>query len=375
MRVNTKGPYFPPRDGWALAQPQDCGLDPAALAGALELAANVETPWPRSLTAAMKADPDNNEPPPWNEVLGPTLDRGGPSGLIVRHGYMVGAYGEPDRVEMTFSIAKSYLSLLTGIALRKGVIRDLDDPVRHYALDDGFESPQNRDITWRHFLHQSSEWEGTLFSKPDLIDRNRQVGSGADNSAKGTHRDLRAPGDWYEYNDVRVNRFSLSLMQAFRQPLAAVLREHVMEPIGASDTWAWHPYRNSEVEVDGVLMPSVPGGAHWGGGIFIHSEDHARVGLLVLNDGVWDGRRLLPEGFVEALRTPSPCFDAYGFLWWLNTARQQYPSAPESSFFAMGAGTHLIWVDPTLDLVAVFRWIDRSRADDVIAAVMRAIQS
>ena len=180
-------------------------------------------------------------------------------------------------------------------------------------------------------------------------------------------------GTFYEYNDIRVNRLSLSLLRIFKRPLPDVLREKVMRPIGASEDWQWLPYRNSWVEVEGELMPCVPGGSHWGGGIFIGSEDHARFGLLVARDGLWNNQRLLPEGWVDFLRTPSPCFASYGGLWWLNHDLSQYPSAPRSSFFAMGAGSHLIWVDQKLDLVAVLRWLDKSKADDIIAGFMRAL--
>ncbi|MBT6275891.1 MAG: serine hydrolase, partial [Chromatiales bacterium] len=178
---------------------------------ALDFMAHAETEWPRDLAAGLSADLSIKEPPPWNEVLGPTKDREGPNGLVIRHGRIVGAYGDTLRPDMTFSVAKSYLAVLSGIAVRDGLIRSIDDTVRSYDLDDGFESAQNRDITWRHLLHQSSEWEGTLFSKPDLVDRNREVGADADNSRKGTHRRLGPPGSRYEYNDVRVNRLSLSL--------------------------------------------------------------------------------------------------------------------------------------------------------------------
>jgi CubicO group peptidase (beta-lactamase class C family) len=163
-------------------------------------------------------------------------------------------------------------------------------------------------------------------------------------------------------------------MQLFKRPLEDVLRETIMNPIGASDTWAWHPYSNSYFTLDEKRLPSVPGGSHWGGGIFIHSEDHARVGLLIANNGVWDGNALLPDGFVGELQTPSPCNDRYGYLWWLNTDRVLYPSAPASSFFAMGAGTHLIWVDQELDLVCVFRWINNRQADAVISRVVLALR-
>jgi CubicO group peptidase (beta-lactamase class C family) len=364
---------FPARGRWSDAAPEELGFDAKALDAAATFAVQAETSWPRDLSSGLNADPNSNEPPPWNEVLGPTQDRGGPNGLIIRHGRCAARWGETTRVDMTYSVAKSYLAILAGVALREGLIRDLDQRVAETALDDGFDSPHNRDITWRHFLQQTSEWEGTLWDKPDLIDRNRQVGVGADNSRKGTHRELRAPGSFYEYNDVRVNRFSLALLHVFREPLPQVLKREVMDPIGCSDTWQWHAYRNAFAEIDGQRMPSVPGGAHWGGGIFISSEDHARFGLMVLADGCWDGRRILPEGYVKALRTPSPVFANYGFLWWLNTDRKQYANAPASSFFALGAGYSVIWLDPELELVAVVRWIDQPRINDWIGKVMAAL--
>jgi CubicO group peptidase (beta-lactamase class C family) len=365
---------YPTPGPWQDAEPQALGFDPGALAAAAAFAMEAETPWPRDLSSGLNADPASNEPAPWNEVLGPTRDRGAPNGLLIRHGQCVARWGDTTRVDMTYSVAKSYLAILAGVALREGLIRDLDQRVAETALDDGFESAQNRDITWRHFLHQSSEWEGSLWDKPDLVDRNRQVGVGADNSRKGTHRDLQRPGSFFEYNDVRVNRFSLALLHVFREPLPEVLKREVMDPAGCSDTWEWHPYRNAWVDIGGRRMPSVPGGAHWGGGIFISSDDHARFALMVLDDGCWGGRRILPEGFVDALRTPSPTFANYGFLWWLNTGRRHYANAPESSFFALGAGYNVIWLDPGLDLVAVTRWIDQPRIDEWVGKVMAALE-
>lgn len=366
--------HFPAPGRWPEADPESLGFNADALTAAADFALHAETPWPRDLSSGLNADPTSHEPPPWNEVLGPTRDRGSPNGMVIRHGRCAARWGDTARVDMTYSIAKSYLAVLAGIALRDGLIPDLDQRVAETALDDGFASAQNRDITWRHFLQQTSEWEGTLWDKPDLVDRNRQVGVGADNSRKGTHRDLQPPGTFYEYNDVRVNRFSLALLHVFREPLPQVLAREVMNPIGCSNTWEWHAYRNAFADIDGQRMPSVPGGAHWGGGIFIATDDHARFGHLVLNDGCWDGRRILPEGYVEALHTPSPVFPNYGFLWWLNTGRRHYASAPASSYFALGAGYNVIWLDPVLDLVAVTRWIDQPRINEWVGMVMAAVR-
>jgi CubicO group peptidase (beta-lactamase class C family) len=130
-----------------------------------------------------------------------------------------------------------------------------------------------------------------------------------------------------------------------------------MQPIGATDTWQWHGYYNAVVDVDGTAMRSVTGGGHWGGGLWISARDLARVGHLMLNDGEWDANRLLPEEWVEKSTTPSDVFDGYGFLWWLNTDGQLWPSAPESAYAALGHGQNTVFVDPEHDLVVVLRWL------------------
>ena len=78
-----------------------------------------------------------------------------------------------------------------------------------------------------------------------------------------------------------------------------------MDPIGASKTWRWYGYDNSWVELDGNRMQSVSGGGHSGGGLFINTEDHARFGLLFLNDGNWNGTQLISNSWIEEATTPS----------------------------------------------------------------------
>ncbi|WP_205123496.1 serine hydrolase domain-containing protein [Marimonas lutisalis] len=201
---------------------------------------------------------------------------------------------------MTFSVSKSYLALCAGIAVDEGLIPDIHAPVRELVHDGGFDSDKNRDITWVQLLQLTSEWEGTLWDKPDWIDHNRNLTAkpGAA-SEKGTKRTMQAPGTYWEYNDVRVNRLAPALLRVLKRPLPEVLKERIMDPIGASDTWQWHGYENSWVEIEGVRMQSVSGGAHWGGGLWISTLDHARVGQLMLNKGAWGDRRILSENWVE----------------------------------------------------------------------------
>lgn len=337
-----------------------------------EFALAHEIGWPRDLRAHI--DAGFFEPPPHNEILGPLRARGPANGLVMRNNVVVASWGDTRQVDFTFSVAKSYLSLLAGVAVTDRLIESLDEPVALRVRDGGFDGPHNGAITWRQLLQQTSEWEGTLFGKSDVIDRNRNLlleGQGR----KGEARPLRTPGTYWEYNDVRVNRLALSLLRLFRRPLPEVFRERIMEPIGASGTWRWHGYRTSTVEIDGRMTESVSGGSHWGGGVEIHAEDQARIGLLMLRRGEWDGRRVLPASWIDQSLTPCALNPNYGLMWWLNTASARYPSAPAAGFYASGAGGNITWVDPENGIVAVMRWMARDSVDPFLRMVLRAVRN
>ena len=358
--------YVPPADPAAWEERRSGDLATAA-----SHAAENETKWSRDLEAEIPRQFE--EAPPGNAILGPVRPRGGPNGLILRGGHIVAEWGNTRQIDQTFSVAKSYLSILAGLAFDRGLIRDVHEPVRETIDDGGFDPPHNHKITWHHLLQQTSEWEGTLWDKPDLIDRNRRVGGQQGTAKKGTHRDLRAPGEYWEYNDVRINRLSLALLRLWQRPLPELFRELVMDPIGASRDWEWRGYRNSTVTVDGRAVESVAGGSHWGGGVFIHARDQARIGLLMQRGGMWGDKRILSAEWIERSRAPCPLFPIYGYLWWLNTERRRYPSAPAGSYYASGAGGNLTWIDPEHDLVAMLRWTDPAATDRFMALVMAAI--
>lgn len=354
-----QAPYYPPEGEWAARPPSAVGMDSSRLAAAVAYALAHETPFLRDLHEQIDRNVSSE---PYPEVQGPVRDRGGPAGVVVRHGYIVAQWGDVERVDMTFSVAKSYLGALAGLALDRGLIRDPDEPVAATVTDGAYASPHNAPITWRHTFTQTSEWEGTLWDKPDVADRRR-----------GRDRPLQTPGSFYEYNDVRVNRAALNLLHRFRRSLPEVLRAEIMGPIGASDTWEWHGYRNSWVTIDGRDFQSVSGGGHWGGGLWASTLDHARFGLLFLRRGRWQERQLLSERAVELLTTGTAVQPTYGWMWWLNPEGRLYPGVPASAFFARGAGGNIIWVDPAHDLVAVVRWMDTASVDEFMRLVIGAV--
>lgn len=359
--------YYPgPGEGWERKQPEEVGMDSGLLDEAVGFALARESREPKDLKVAIALSQAGE---PHNQIIGPVKERGSVNGLILRHGYIVAEWGDTRRVDMTFSVTKSYLSTVAGLAFDRGLIRSVHDPVREYVQDGGFDSPHNSRITWHHLLNQTSEWEGTLWGKPDWADRPQGE------RAEYHKRELREPGTRWKYNDVRVNRLALALLRVWRRPLPQVLKEHVMDPIGASTTWEWHGYENSWLTIDGLQMQSVSGGGHWGGGMWISARDHARFGYLCLRRGKWKDRQLVSEQWIDMASTPTPIHPTYGYMnWYLNTERRLLPSAPEMSYYHAGAGMNAIWVDPEHDLVVVVRWIDRQQLDGFIQRVLAALK-
>ena len=356
--------YYPgPWGTWEKRDPAAVGMNPERLAAAVEFAKQSANPSSKNLAEVIAVSFANE---PFNEIVGPTKPRGDANGMIVRHGYIVAEWGDTQRVDMTFSVTKSYLSTVAGLAWDAGMIRDLHDPVRRYVRDGKFDGDHNARITWHHLLQQTSDWSGTLWDKPDWADRPE----GSDRQ-KWVNRDLHAPGTYYKYNDVRVNLLAYSLMSVWREPLPVILRQKIMDPIGASPTWRWHGYKNSWVTLQGRKMQSVSGGGHWGGGLFICTRDHARFGYLFLRNGRWRDQQLISEKWIEALRVPTEVKSDYGYMWWLNTDGKRISKAPATSFWGAGFGGNYIYVDQENDLLVVLRWTPR--LEGVINRIVESI--
>jgi CubicO group peptidase (beta-lactamase class C family) len=354
--AQTESVYYPPRTGeWESRLPEEVGLNPDALQKAVDFAIANEYSGPTNLRLAIE-----NSFEPDNTIVGPTKDRGGPAGMIIKDGYIVAEWGDTKRVDMTFSVTKSYLSTVGGLALDAGLIADVHDKAGDYVCDGTFDSEHNAKITWHHLLNQSSYWSGTLFDRPDWADRPPR-GSTPEEAAQ---RELHEPGTHFKYNDVRVNVLAYSLLQVWRRPLPMVLKEKIMDPIGASPTWRWHGYENSWVVVDGLKMQSVSGGGHRGGGMFINTRDQARFGYLFLRNGKWEGKQLISEEWIRMARVPSESKFNYGYMWWLNN---------ESIFSAVGFGGNYIVVDTEHDLVIVARWLESSRSSECLEMVLEAV--
>jgi hypothetical protein len=361
--------YFPDRNEWLEKSPIDFNIDEEKLDQAIDSIIASEYLGPIDLRQAILK---GFEREPYHKILGPTKRRGGPAGMILKNGYCIAKWGDTKRVDMAFSVTKSYLSTIAGLAVDRGLISSVDDRMSEYIWEDHFSGSHNQKITWEHLLNQSSAWSGQLWGGYDWNDRPPRDGD-IHSWKKAV---MAEPGTEMEYNDVRVNLLAYSLLQVWRKPLPMVLKEHVMDPIGASTTWRWYGYENSWTTVDGVSMQSVSGGGHSGGGLFISTEDHARFGLLCMNNGQWNDKQIISTEWLQAATTSSVPNPSYGYMWWLNKEgeKNRMSNLSETGYYAAGFGGNYIIIEPEDDLVVVLRWCDPSKANKMLGLIKRAMR-
>ncbi len=352
--------YFPPAGTWQHKAPAEAGMDAAKLQLAVDWATSHGSKW----------DFEKDQVRTFGKILGAIpKQRAATNGIILRHGYIVAEFGDTKTNDPVYSAAKSFLSTTASIAVAKGLIRSVDDRVAAYVHDGGYESTHNSGITWKHHLQQESEWQGEMWGKNANFLGVEEFGAGARKP-----RELSDPGGYYEYNDVRINRLALSLARVFGKGLPEVLKENIMDKIGASNEWKWQGYgAKSTVEIKGKPVESVSGGTRWGGGLWMNSQDLARFGLLILNHGKWKGRQLVSEQWLAEATKPSLHGPDYGYLWWLNTKGKQWPSAPVTSFAAIGNGGNIVWIDPEHDIVLVWHWHESGQVDGMIQRILNAV--
>jgi hypothetical protein len=374
--------YFPSTGVWESRSPILSGFDTAKLNNAIRIAIRNESRRPRSMEQSQQLDFGKE---PFGEPVGPFIDRDDPTGIIIHKGYIIGQWGDPSKVEMTHSVTKSFLSVVVGLAADKGLL-NVEDNVSKYVGDvvwhmpassspaskiiNPFASEHNKNLSWEVMLRQTSDWEGELWGKPDWADRPDR------DSTKWHNRKRNEPGAVFEYNDVRVNALALAATLVWHKSLHDVLNSYIMKPIGASDSWHWHGYRNSFISINDTIHQSVSGGGHWGGGMFINAYDMARFGLLTLHKGRWKDQQLVSKKWIERSITPTSANIEYGYMnYFLNTNKKLLPAAPASAYMHVGNGRNIIYVDAEHDLVIVMRWIESNSAiNEVVKMVIEAKQ-
>ena len=285
------------------------------------------TEWP---TAPMPADVDRAR---YDAAVAAafTPQSGVRSLVVVKGGAIVDERYEPssgpDTVMSSFSVAKSFTATVVGLLVEDGLL-DLDEPVARPEWPEG--DPRHA-ITLRHLLQMSSglAWDEVT----SLATMGFSMLSSPSAATVMAQQPLESqPGSSFDYSTGTTALIAGIAADALGgcAALDAYLHERLLDPIGI---------RTATVTTDG-------GGCFVGGlGLDMTSRDFARFGLLNVRGGWWDGEQVVPAGWIDAERTPSPTNPQYGLHWWLSGSGAQ--------FIAAGLGGQRIAVIPAADLVIV----------------------
>ena len=296
--------------------------------------------------------------------------------LIIKGGRLIyerygRGYSKTNR-HISWSVAKSYSSVLTGIAVKQGAM-SIDDSICKHLTE--YEGKPVCSITAKHALTFSTglAWQEGYENEPyrfsSVISMLFGEGHRDQLSHILTHRQAFEPGKEWEYSTGDAQ-------------LESAVVKRALEAKGLGKDAFWTLLFDKLGAPGTVFEEDVKGTPLGGSCIFSTPRNFARLGYLMLNDGCWAGERLLPEGWVAASTTPSEAYRTgaaddekvpSGYSWWLNRPVQEkanqpkpWPDAPEDTFAARGHWGQNIIVVPSEDVVIARFGDDRKVANSTL---------
>ncbi|WP_439137588.1 serine hydrolase domain-containing protein [Roseicyclus sp.] len=265
-------------------------------------------------------------------------------GNLVHESYHLGTNPEDRRI--SWSVAKSFLSALLGTLVADGTIPDLDAPVTQYApslIGSAYEGASIRNV-----LQMTS---GVAFDEDYLdpdSDINRMgrviaLGGTLDGFTAGLSARAASPGAAWQYVSIDTHVIGMVIRGATGRDIPSLLAERIIAPLG--------------LEADPYYLTDGEGVAFVLGGLNLTTRDYARFGQMIAEDGVWQGSRILPAGWIAESTAPSaptqPGEIGYGFQWWVPVG------AEPGQFMARGIYGQYLYVDQTRSVVIATNGADR----------------
>jgi CubicO group peptidase (beta-lactamase class C family) len=252
-------------------------------------------------------------------------------------------YYKDTKLHTMQSVSKSVTSALIGIAIGHGEIPGVDVDVMPYFSDFRIPPDPRRDrMKLRDVLTMTTgiRWDegSTEYTDPR---NNCAVMEGKDDWVRYVLEQPMAadPGRTFVYNSGATMLLSYLISKTTGKPADDYARAQLFEPLGIEFFWKRTPRGLADAE----------------GGLYLRPRDFAKIGLLYMRDGLWEGHRILPEGWAKSstqplVETPEKPF-RYGYQWWV---LPQGEKRPADAYFAWGYGGQILLVVPKLDLIAVF---------------------
>jgi CubicO group peptidase (beta-lactamase class C family) len=280
--------------------------------------------------------------------------------VIVRHGRIIwerywGGWNETS-TDNSWSMAKSVVSALVGIAIDEGKIKGLGESASDFIPE--WRGSQREKITIGQLLSMTSGLTWAMLYDPLSGDTIKMLQKD-DQLAYALNRQIyREPGtDWY-YSDGDAESFSRVIKAATGMEVGEYAQEKLFGPIGMRSA-DWMTDQRGQAMTYCCIMDT--------------ARDFARFGYLFLRNGKWAGQQVVPEDWVKTSTQPSQIENMnYGYYWWL----YDFPNAPKDLYAAMGFATKRLYVIPSLDIIAVrlgegddLNWNDNTFLKPIVDAV------
>ncbi len=262
--------------------------------------------------------------------------------MVIVDGQVLCQWGDVDKKFNTHSIRKSFLSALYGRYVRDGVI-DLDLTLAEMGIDDNPPlSAEEKKATIRDCLKaRSAVYHPALYESASMKRRRPE------------RHTMKAGTHWY-YNNWDFNVLATLFEKTTGKKVFEAIEQDIAQPIGMQDFSAAD---GTYITGDDSIHPAYP--------FRVTARDLARFGLLMLNEGQWDGVEVLPRDWVrQSTRYHSDAAlygsDGYGYMWWVARDHNKYPhlpnvTLPEGSYSARGSGGHYLLILPSHNMVIVHR--------------------
>ena len=262
-------------------------------------------------------------------------------------------------LETTFSVAKSFVSTLVGIALDEGVIDSIEDPVTEYLPELAARDPRFEQITLRHLLTMTSglRYEEQALPLPWGDDIETYYGTNLRDIALDHSEIERPPGQEWLYNNYNPLLLGLVLERATAMSVSEYMATRLWQPLGAERDATWS------------LDSKQSGFEKLESGLNATAVDYARFGALFLHEGEWNGTRIVSEDWVRAATAVDITTDPapfYQYFWWVDVERP-------GRFYALGNFGQYVYVAPDADTVVVRLGGDWGVDNDTWLATLRDI--
>jgi len=242
------------------------------------------------------------------------------------------------------SVTKGILSLASGIAIEKGHISDVREPIiNHLPRYANFFDNDEKQIQIQHLLTMTSGWEWNQFNYPWNDDRNDAANmyKCEDVVEYILERPLIAnPGAKFNYTNGEPTVLGIILGNACGMEVDQYTELHLFNPLGIRD-YKWTRYPDNSLETDG--------------GLKLSSRDLLKIGILMLHKGVWQGKQIIPENWISEStisRMNLSMQRGYGYYW--NTMKFGIDGNSDTAIFIPGSGGQFLAIFPSLDMVIVF---------------------